>query len=203
MVPSGREESVVKAARGGDAQAFGVLVDTHYPVTALVAGFLAERDQADEAVERTWLAVVDTLNQWDGTESLRAWLCALLIDELDRSQALDRAEGDAPPEPGRFLDAGDRWTGWWKGEMLSWAGFGDEFTPSDTVRNAAVDAVRSLPMVQRVMVLLRDVAGLSLDECGSIVGRTKEDQATLLHWARSSVQQTIERQFDGHEKQRL
>jgi RNA polymerase sigma-70 factor (ECF subfamily) len=194
------EGGLLNAVRTGDAEAFGAVVDAHYPVTALVAGFLTEPGQADEAVERTWLAAIDRLDGWRGPESVRAWVLGLLIEELDKAQALDRAEGEAPPEPGRFLEPGNRWEGWWKEDVRSWEGFGDQASPPEEVRQTAVGAVGSLPMLQRVLVLLRDTAGLSLDECASIVGRTDEDQQTLLDWARSSVRLALERRLAAAEQ---
>jgi DNA-directed RNA polymerase specialized sigma24 family protein len=191
---------LLSAARAGDAEALGAVIDAHYPVTTLVAGFLTEPGQAHEAVERTWLAAIDRLDGWQRPESVRAWVLGLLIAELERAQALDRAEGEAPPEPGRFLGPEDWWEGWWKEDVRNWEGFSDQASLPEEVRQTAVSAVGSLPMLQRVLVLLRDTAGLSLDECASIVGRTNEDQQTLLDWARSSVRLALERLLDAAEQ---
>jgi DNA-directed RNA polymerase specialized sigma24 family protein len=196
MTGSIEDGGLLDRIRAGDAEAFGSLIDLHQPVTALIAGFLVEPATAEAAVARTWRAVSDGVQRFNGPESVRAWILTLLVDELNRTNALDRSEGEAPAEPGRFLEPGDRWEGWWKGDLRTWEGFGDEESPPAMVRQAAIDAVGSLPMLQRLLILLRDVAGLSLDECAAIVGRTIEDQQTLLDWARTTVRLALEQQID-------
>jgi len=123
----------------------------------------------------------------------------LLLEDLEGAGVLDRDEGQAPAEPERFLEAGDRWEGWWKDEVPSWELFGRAVPVPAEARSVVVDAVRALPMVQRVLVVLRDTTGLAPDECEPLIGYSKEEQDTLLDWAHSNVRIALERVLDDIE----
>jgi RNA polymerase sigma-70 factor (ECF subfamily) len=197
MRPEEEDRQLLEGLQAGRVAAFSAFLDRDYPVTSLVAGFVAPPDTADATVERTWRSVIGRIDGFEGPGGLRASVLALLLGELDSAGVLDRDEGVAPSEPGRFLEAGDRWEGWWSDSVASWEGYGDAIEVPAEARDVVVEAIQSLPMVQRVLILLRDAAGLSLEECEPILGHSREGQETLLHWARSSVRMALEEYLEG------
>jgi RNA polymerase sigma-70 factor, ECF subfamily len=58
-------------------------------------------------------------------------------------------------------------------------------------------AVGTLPAAQRVVLVLRDVEGLTAAEACQLLGPTEGNQRVLLHRGRSKVRATLERYLDA------
>jgi RNA polymerase sigma factor (sigma-70 family) len=84
---AGDEARLIELARSGDYAAFGRLVDMHQAgVRAFlrrVTGNYADADDlAQEAFARTW----DVLNRFDGTSSLRTFICGVAFQYWRRAR---------------------------------------------------------------------------------------------------------------------
>jgi RNA polymerase sigma-70 factor (ECF subfamily) len=58
-------------------------------------------------------------------------------------------------------------------------------------------AIEQLPDAQRIVITMRDVAGLSSDEVCDALDVTAGNQRVLLHRARARVREALERHFDA------
>lgn len=81
------EARLVQAARAGDMAAFGRLVDLHQSAVRAflrrLSGNYADADDlAQEAFARTW----DVLNRFDGTSSLRTFICGVAFQYWRRAR---------------------------------------------------------------------------------------------------------------------
>lgn len=84
---AGDEARLIGLARGGDYAAFGRLVDMHQAAVRAflrrVTGNYADADDlAQEAFARTW----DVLNRFDGTSSLRTFICGVAFQYWRRAR---------------------------------------------------------------------------------------------------------------------
>lgn len=113
----------------------------------------------------------------------RVAVFAELIDALEAADllAFDTGEQQARGDS-FFYEEGDAWAGWWTDEALTaaWSGGLD-------VQPLAVRAIRRLPLLQRVALLLADVAGLTLEEAATITQYPVPEHRTVLDAARQRV----------------
>jgi RNA polymerase sigma-70 factor (ECF subfamily) len=58
-------------------------------------------------------------------------------------------------------------------------------------------AIEALPPSQRVILLLRDIAGWAPDEICRLFGIAEANERILLHHARSQLRGALEKQFEG------
>ena len=81
--PSGltkAEDQLIVRLRRGDEGAFDELVNQHHGALIRMAmGYVADREVAEEVVQDTWLAVIESLSRFEGRSSLRTWVCGILI----------------------------------------------------------------------------------------------------------------------------
>src|SRR5262249_55123853 len=81
--PSGlakTEDTLLAKLRKGDEGAFDELVNQHHGTLIRMAmGYVADREVAEEVVQDTWMAVIESLNRFEGRSSLRTWVCGILI----------------------------------------------------------------------------------------------------------------------------
>ena len=72
---------VVHAARSGDVRAFAELVDTYYARCLRFAlHMLASRDDAEEAVQDTFIRVYRALRTYEEREAFEPWLFRILAN---------------------------------------------------------------------------------------------------------------------------
>ncbi|MGD9815359.1 MAG: RNA polymerase sigma factor [Hyphomonadaceae bacterium] len=106
---SGEEARLIGLARGGDFAAFGRLVDMHQAAVRAflrrVTGNYADADDlAQEAFARTW----DVLNRFDGTSSLRTFICGVAFQYWRRAR---RAQSRREVRETAYADLSDTHTG--------------------------------------------------------------------------------------------
>lgn len=72
------DDAILAAARAGSATAFARLVDQHQQaVRAFLRRVAADRDEADDLAQETFIAAWRRLPTWRGDGALRSWLFAI------------------------------------------------------------------------------------------------------------------------------
>lgn len=194
------ESALLEALRKGDEQAFASLVQRyHASLLRLAMSYVATKEQAEDAVAETWLGVFKGLDRFEGRSSLKTWIFRILINRAktkgvreQRSVPFSSLEGDGDQsEPSvdqsRFASAGN-----WSAPPQSWEGIPEDRLLSAETRSVVDDAIARLPDMQRAVITLRDVEGLSAQEASDVLGLTEVNQRVLLHRARSKVRARLE-----------
>jgi RNA polymerase sigma-70 factor (ECF subfamily) len=192
--------ALLEALRKGDEQAFASLVQRHHAsLLRLAMSYVATREQAEDAVAETWLGVLKGLDRFEGRSSLKTWIFRILVNRAKtkgvREQrsvpfsSLESGSEHAEPavDPSRFAPAGN-----WAAPPQSWEGHPEDRLLSAETRSVVDDAIAALPDMQRAVITLRDVQGLSAQEASDILGLTEGNQRVLLHRARSKVRARLE-----------
>jgi RNA polymerase sigma-70 factor (ECF subfamily) len=139
----------------GDPDAFGVLVDRHYPACLRFADRLVgNRADAEEAVQDTFVRAYRALGRYRDQQRLRSWLFRILVNrcrtQASRAERRFRMDHTAGEEMGSPVE--------------SPVAFDDELSP------ALRSALATLPAVQREALLLKHVEELSYEEMAAITG---------------------------------
>jgi RNA polymerase sigma-70 factor (ECF subfamily) len=201
--PSGAEAQLVSALRAGDQAAFTDLVRRLHPGMVRVAtSYVSSRAVAEEVVQDTWLAVLESLERFEGRSTLKTWIFRILVNQAKSRGVRERrtlpfsaisvrseSEGTAVPAE-RFLEDGHRWAGHWAGSVRVWQ------VPEDSVVEAELGAlirqtIDRLPPAQGAVVALRDGQGLSAEEVCDLLGLSAANQRVLLHRGRARVRAAI------------
>jgi RNA polymerase sigma-70 factor (ECF subfamily) len=204
--PEGSESRLIERVRMRDEAAFAELVDRyHASLVRLATSFVREREVAEEVAQETWLGFLTGLDRFEGRSSLKTWLFSILTNiaktrgrRESRSvpfSSLAAAEaGDSSPsvDPSRFFPGGSDSAGAWASVPADWEALPEERLLSIEVRARIDSAIAALPEVQRAVIEMRDVGGLSATEVCNALDITETNQRVLLHRARSKVRQALE-----------
>jgi RNA polymerase sigma-70 factor, ECF subfamily len=198
------ERALVEALRHGDEVAFTTLLDRYQSsLVRLAMMYVPNRQAAEDAVQDTWMGVVQGIDRFEGRSSLRTWLFRILLNRAkakgvaERRQvpasSLDDSEdhGDAV-DPARFFDHSSRWAGHWSTPPQSWDGIPEDRLLGQELRALVEEVVAGLPHAQREVITLRDIRGLSAVEVCTVLDLSEANQRVLLHRARTKVRARLE-----------
>jgi RNA polymerase sigma-70 factor (ECF subfamily) len=204
------EDALLARLKRGDEGAFDELVTKHHGTLIRMAmGYVADREVAEEVVQDTWMAVIESLNRFEGRSSLRTWVCGILIHKAkDRGVREKRHttfsafesyddDNDEAVDPSRFQQSGE-WAGHWAFPPQPW----DDQTPETLLASKqAVDcmqrAIEALPATLKEVLILRDVEGVEAKEVCEMLNITETNLYVRLHRARERVRAAVETHMSG------
>jgi RNA polymerase sigma-70 factor (ECF subfamily) len=187
------DDVLVAALRRRDEDAYLELVRRHTPLMLRVArSILGSREAAEDVVQDTWIAVLRSVDGFEGRSTFKTWLMRILVNTA-RSRRVREARtvcwstqpGDAPvwdavfagrsPEPAGPLEHAISAEAW------------------EMIRTALAD----LPDRQRVVVVLRDVEGSTSEEVRALLGLSVGNQRVLLHRGRARLRMLLGADVDA------
>ena len=201
--------SVLTRLKAGDEALFRQVVVELTPVlTRLARNYTPTDAAAQDAVQDTWLVVVDKLDGFQGRSSLKTWVCGILVHTARRSGVREsrslpfssvwRDEHSPAVDPARFHDRGGAATaGTWCAPPVRWDEIPEDRLAAKELRRVIDTAIAALPVRQREVITARDVVGLDAAEAAAILGVSSGNQRVLLHRARSKVRAALE-QYGDH-----
>lgn len=185
----------VAALRRGDSAAFAAVFRRHNAAMVRVAqGICGSRAVAEEVAQEAWVAVLKTIDRFEGRSSLAGWIFAILINKArTRAQVEGRSISFDGEADNTLADAFDG-RGRWKDLPELW----DEITPErilqgKTALEVVTAAIDSLPPAQRSVLILRSQQGLEPAEICAALQISEGNMRVLLHRARLAVRAALER----------
>ncbi|HEX5779382.1 MAG TPA: RNA polymerase sigma factor [Xanthobacteraceae bacterium] len=184
------EGVLIERARHGDERAIRSLIARHNQRLFRVARAVVRNDaEAEDIVQETYVRAFTRLDSFRGEARLSTWLTRIALNE-----ALGRLRKQRPHASLDELDtlsAEDK-------PLAVAAGFTNpiETPETETVRNQTrgmlEDVVDRLPDLFRIVLVLRDIEGLSTEETAEQLSIRAETVKTRLHRARKLVRAEIE-----------
>ncbi len=190
------------ALKSGDESAFEALIGRyHGAMMRLAMSYLRDRGAAEDAVQETWLTCLRTLGRFEGRSSLKTWVFGILLNvarsgHRKESRILpftslfrrDAGEGRGPTVDQRRF-GGD---GMWSTPPDSWTNVPESKLLDRETIDQVKAALQALPVKQREVVILRDVAGFEADEVCGLLSISPANQRVRLHRGRASVRKALE-----------
>lgn len=177
--------------RERDERAFRELVQEHRErVFNLTLRMLGNRAEAEDVAQEVFIAVFKTIDSFREESKLSTWIyrvavnhCKNRIKYLARRHQRDQAEFDDSNDPG---DGG------------ALAGPSSPRRPDRSLEGAQLDrlmqeAIASLDEEHRVLVVLRDLEDLSMEEICEITGLPDGTVKSRLHRARLALRKKLQR----------
>lgn len=192
-VPSSEESELVTRLRSGDEDAFAHLVERYHPsMIRLASAFTPNRSVAEEAVQDAWIGVIRGIDRFEERSSLKTWIFRILVNRAKTAGA--REPRSVHLGPGDEL-GGDRFgaDGRWVDPPAQWADDVEDRLAAPELAGLVRQAIEQLPDLQRQVVTLRDVEGLSSTDACEMLDLSEGNQRVLLHRARTRVRAAIEK----------
>jgi RNA polymerase sigma-70 factor, ECF subfamily len=130
---------------------------------------------AEEAVQETLLAALESLDSFHGRASLRTWLTGILLHKIHDGFRRGARDAEMPAEPD---------------EPVEW------LTPDHSLHvkrlcGAFVEAVGQLPKRQAQAFLMGEISGVETDRICRTLGVSRGNLWVLLHRARETLRATL------------
>lgn len=164
------EQHLIREARAGNGTAFRHLVERHMKQTYNVAfGLLGDHQGAEDVAQETFIRVFTSLHTFRGDAEFTTWLYRITVNLAlnRRKQERRKSEREATLSASSALLAGD-------GHET----FATVDQPAHIER-----ALHELPTLQRSVIILRHMNGLSTKQVSSILGCSEGTVKTHLHRA--------------------
>lgn len=183
------DETLVGLARNGDEAAIRTLIKRHNQRLFRVArGVVRDDAEAEDIVQETYVRAFTNLHSFRGEALLSTWLTRIALNE-----ALGRVRRRRPRAELAELDTG---SGVNEGSLTMFP----SLMPANPETEAARSQVRQLlehfvdrlPDPFRMVFILRDVQGLSIEETATHLSIKAETVKTRLHRARKMMRAAIE-----------
>lgn len=191
------DEELLSRFLKGDREAFTVLVERYQSsVVQLARYYVGSVATAEDVAQDTWIAVMKGAERFEGRASFKTWLFHIVANRARTTGTREKRQ--IPIDPTDPV-AADRFNteGAWREPPVSFT----ELLADREANAAAARAVRlaivQLPEVQRAVVTLRDVEGLSTSEVATLLELTEGNIRVLLYRGRSRVRDVVERAAKG------
>lgn len=186
------ETDLVQRLRAGDEDAFATLISRYQrPMVRLAATFVSNTAVAEEVVQDTWIGVVRGIDRFEGRSSLQTWLFKILVNRArstGRRESRHLLAGEGVAVDGSRFDE----KGAWREPPRSFTDEVEDRVIAERSQEAICASLAQLPAVQREVVALRDIDGLSGPEVCEVLGISAANQRILLHRGRSRLRAALE-----------
>ena len=184
----------LESLKAGDREAFARLVDeTSGHIYRVALQILGDEQDAEDVLQETYIKAFRSLPDFEGRSSLTTWLYRIAVNEAlmmvrkRKSQAISVEESnsfDAEAESDRM-------------EIVDWCCLPEGELLSSESRRFLDRAVQTLPANLRVVFVMRDLEGLSIQDTAEALGLSENNVKTRLLRARLRLRQELSVYFGG------
>ena len=171
MIPQqtgAREEELVLVRRvaSGDRQCFELLVRRHERRVFRVAmAVLGNTEDAEDAVQETFIKAFRHIAQFRGESSFTTWLTRIAVNE-----ALQKRQARKPLQP--LDEAGEAGIPRLPKRFEPWTANPEQLYGQQELRQRIETAMQAVPEIYREVLVLRDVEGMTAEEAAQTLGLT-------------------------------
>jgi RNA polymerase sigma-70 factor (ECF subfamily) len=192
MAPPVGDAMLVERLRGGDPQAFEMLVREYGGrMLATARRLVGTDDEARDVLQEAFLAAFRAIDTFAGAARLSTWLHRIVTNAALmrlRSRHRRREEPISGLLP-RFDDEG-RWV-----DAPSWDAATDGLLEQRETRVIVRDAIDHLPPKYRTVLVMRDIEELNTVETATLLGITQSAVKIRLHRGRQALRALLQKQF--------
>ena len=166
-MPAADEQQLLLHAKDGDREAFRVLVERYMKQAYNIAyGFVNNHDDAEDIAQESFVRVYQSIASFRGDARFSTWLYKIVMN-LSLNRMKQRRNVNHEPMPAEIMMVH---------EETSFFGARDPH-----IRMHVERALHQLPTLQRAVVILRHIDGLSTRQVSSILRCSEGTVKTHLH----------------------
>jgi RNA polymerase sigma-70 factor (ECF subfamily) len=184
-----------EALKAGDREAFARLVDeTSGKIYHTALQILGDAQDAEDVLQETYLKAFRSLPQFEGRSSLMTWLYRIAVNEalmiIRRRKPLAMSVEDPGSDPEGDAEGEEM-------EIVDFCCLPESELLSGEARRFLDQAIQNLPANLRVVFVVRDLEGLSIQEAAETLGLSEANVKTRLLRARMKLRQELSVYFGG------
>ncbi len=188
----GQKDISIEALRSGDKHEFARMVDTYSgPLYRLALKMLGNEPDAQDVLQNTFLKAFQHIREFEGRSKLSTWLYRIASNEAlmmvrkrrpetNFTDTVQEQDEDQILDPVQFTD---------------WCCLPEEEFLTSESRAALDRAVQRLPETLRIVFILRDIEGLSIQETSQALGLSETAVKTRLLRARLRLREELSSYF--------
>ena len=184
----------LEALKAGDRETFARLVDeTSAHIYRVALQILGDEQDAEDVLQETYIKAFRALPDFEGLSSLTTWLYRIAVNEAlmqvrkRKPQAIS-IEESSPFDPEAESEGMD---------IVDFCCLPENELLSSESRRFLDQAVRNLPENLRVVFVMRDLEGLSIQETAEALNLSENNVKTRLLRARLRLRQELSVYFGG------
>ncbi len=190
-----------EALKAGDREAFARLVDeTSGKIYHTALQILGDAQDAEDVLQETYLKAYRSLPQFEGRSSLMTWLYRIAVNEalmiIRRRKPMAMSVEETSPDPEGDAEGEGM-------EIVDFCCLPEGELLSGEARRFLDEAIQHLPAHLRVVFVMRDLEGLSIQEAAEALGLSEANVKTRLLRARLKLRQELSVYFGGKMQEEL
>jgi RNA polymerase sigma-70 factor, ECF subfamily len=199
MSTSTNTDISLKALQAGDRSEFARFVDAFSPrVYRLVLKMLGNQQDAEDALQNTFIKAFQHVANFESRSSLSTWLYRIAVNEalmMIRKRRPETILSDLAQEE----EDGNDYT---PENLTDWCCLPEDEFVSSEARSHLDQAIRSLPETLKVVFLLRDIEGLSIEDTSQVLNLSETAVKTRLLRARLRLRENLSSYYSERVTQR-
>jgi RNA polymerase sigma-70 factor (ECF subfamily) len=183
--------ALVHACKSGDAAAFEQLVKRYDRRLFSIAQHVTHnREDAQDAVQEAFLKVFRRLTQFQENSQFSTWLFRITVNESLMKLRKQRSNREVSLDEDFQNDGGMAWF-----DVADWDPNPEELYRGTELRDILRRTLQELQPGLRVVFVLRDIEGLSIDETAEVLGLTAVAVKARLRRARLQLRERLTSYF--------
>ncbi|HYT65747.1 MAG TPA: sigma-70 family RNA polymerase sigma factor [Vicinamibacterales bacterium] len=176
------ERDLVGRMRAGDGSAVADLASLYGPrIQQLAFRYLKNWEDAEEVSQDVLMKVYRKIEAFRGDSALSSWIYRITFNTAMSRLRTARFARNVEVQPAEIqTETADHV----QPEPADWTALADDQVMRSQMRKQLIGALRHLPEVYRVPVLLRDIHGLSTEEASAILHVKPQTLKSRLHRGR-------------------
>jgi len=185
------DKELIARTMAGDKQGYRRLVEKYQSrVYSIVFEIVKNKEDAEDIAQESFVKAYLSLPDFKGQSSFYTWLYRIAFNmAIDLKRKLARRGGGTLEfDEGRVDSHGET-----KGSRSSSGGPQETLLQKERLSRLN-EGLREISEEHRVVILLREVEGLSYDQIADVVGISKGTVMSRLHYARKRLSQLVDSQ---------
>jgi RNA polymerase sigma-70 factor, ECF subfamily len=194
-----KDEISIEALQSGDRSEFARLVDAYSPqIYRLALKMLGQPQDAEDVLQNTFIKALQYLPKFEGRSSISTWLYRIAANEalmMIRKRRPETTLTDLTPEDNGNDDYAPA-------NLTDWCCLPEEEFVNAEARAHLDQAIQRLPGTLRIVFLLRDIEGLSIEETSQALNLSETAVKTRLLRARLRLREDLSNYYGERVAQR-
>ena len=189
---SDAELNLIARLKAGDVSAVDDLAVAYgSKIHQLAFRYMKNREDAEEVAQDVLMKVYRKIDAFRGDSALSSWIYRITFNAaMSRLRNGKFSRPNEVPEEGLgATDNGERTR--LPHESADWSSLADEAYLRSEMRDRLQEALRELPPIYRVPVVLRDIEGLSTEEASEVLKVKTQTLKSRLHRGRLILRQRL------------
>jgi RNA polymerase sigma-70 factor (ECF subfamily) len=199
MTKNQNDLNLVKRLQAGDESAVAELQSRFgAKIFQLAVRYMKNAEDAEEVTQDVLLKVYAKIGAFRGDSALSSWIYRITFNtamsrlrstrgsraiEVDARSPVDTADGSPSTLPAP--------------DVADWSGLADDLLLRNQLRTRLAGALREMPEIYRVPVVLRDVQGLTTEEASALLKVKDQTLKSRLHRGRLFLRDRLAEFADG------